>query len=266
MADSKVNTGENITVFQVALMVLTILLLLVLLVDTLAPVDPEVSSVIQVFDSTVCLLYFVDFVLRFRRAQSKLEFMRLGWIDLIACIPNIEALRVARLVRVFRIIRVLRGLRVGHRVVSLLLRHKPKSVLISVTLSSLLLTTFSSIAILIAEQGPQANIKTAEDAMWWSVTTITTVGYGDKYPVTLEGRVIAMGLMICGVGVFGTLSGLVASYFLGPREEGGKAELAILLARLDQLEQRLAPNPPTTPIPEDGREAVFAKTNADSKI
>jgi voltage-gated potassium channel Kch len=65
-----------------------------------------------------------------------------------------------------------------------------------------LLVAFSSAAILIADDGRDANIKSAEDAIWWSITTITTVGYGDRYPTTTEGRVIAMVLMLCGVGPF----------------------------------------------------------------
>eukprot|EP01031_Cornospumella_fuschlensis_P009646 gene9646-11836_t len=78
-----------------------------------------------------------------------------------------------------------------------------------------LFVTFSSVGILLFERSPGGNIHTAEDALWWSVTTITTVGYGDKYPVTTEGRVLAMALMFSGVGLFGTFSGIIASLFLG---------------------------------------------------
>jgi voltage-gated potassium channel len=70
---------------------------------------------------------------------------------------------------------------------------------------------FSSIAILQFETTAESNIKTAEDAIWWSYTTLTTVGYGDKYPVTTEGRLIAMILMTTGVGLCGTFAGYIAS-------------------------------------------------------
>ena len=60
------------------------------------------------------------------------------------------------------------------------------------------------------------HITTAEDALWWAMTTITTVGYGDRYPTTTEGRLVAVGLMAVGVGLFGTLSGLAASWFTQP--------------------------------------------------
>jgi len=210
---------EKVTPFQLALLILSILVLLALVVDTVAPVNREVSTIIQTLDTVVCALFFMDFAIRFRRAKTKSEFMRWGWIDLIACVPNIDLLRFGRTLRVLRIIRLLRGLRAGHRVLSILLQNKPKSAFASVMLTTILLVTFSSIAILIAEQGAVSNIKSADDAIWWSVTTITMVGYGDKYPTSMEGRVIAMVLMLSGVGLFGTLSGLVASFFLGSREE-----------------------------------------------
>jgi voltage-gated potassium channel len=72
----------------------------------------------------------------------------------------------------------------------------------------------SSIAILELETAKESNIKTAEDALWWTYTTITTVGYGDKYPVTTEGRILAMVLMTFGVGFFGTFTAYVASIFV----------------------------------------------------
>src|SRR4030095_13844039 len=118
----------------------------------------------------------------------------------------------------------------------LLLQNKQKSVLASVLLTTLLLITFGSISILVAEETAAANIKTADDAIWWSVTTITTVGYGDKFPTTMEGRIIAMVLMFSGVGLFGTLSALVASLFLGRTDEENATEKR-LLAELIEIKQ-----------------------------
>ena len=83
---------------------------------------------------------------------------------------------------------------------------------------------FSSVAILQVEDDPNSNIKTAEDALWWAYVTITTVGYGDKYPVTTEGRIIAAFLMTMGVGLFGTFTGYVASWFVEEREDSHNKE------------------------------------------
>lgn len=81
---------------------------------------------------------------------------------------------------------------------------------------------FSSIAILQVEDAENSNIKSAKDALQWSYVSITTVGYGDKYPVTSEGRIIAVALMTVGVGLFGTFAGFIASWFVEERKhEGG---------------------------------------------
>ena len=85
---------------------------------------------------------------------------------------------------------------------------------------------------LVFETDKDSNIKTAGDAIWWSVTTVTTVGYGDRYPVTFEGRVLAMGLMVAGVGLFSVMSGLVASMFLGQRPEENELYQSPLIIRL----------------------------------
>ena len=74
---------------------------------------------------------------------------------------------------------------------------------------------FCSIAVLHFETDPESNIRTAEDALWWAFATITTVGYGDCYPVTWEGRLIATILMCAGVGLFGTFSAFLAAWFIG---------------------------------------------------
>ncbi len=238
MKTPDIQSQDKLTVFQLALLILTLVVLGALITDAVAPVPREVSAIVQKSDLVACVLFFADFVGRFLRAESKAAFMKWGWIDLLACIPNVDILRVGRLVRVLRIIRLLRGVRVGLRIISLILQNKPKSAFTSVLLTSLLMVTFASVAILIAEDNPDSNIKSAEDAVWWSVTTITTVGYGDKYPTTTEGRVIAMALMVSGVGLFGTLSGLVAALFLGQGEKE-KQELKEILRRLEALDAKL---------------------------
>jgi voltage-gated potassium channel len=133
----------------------------------------------------------------------------------------------------------LRGIRAGQRIFQLFRENRRKSALASALTIMVLLVAFSSAAILIAEDKPESNIKTAEDAIWWSVTTITTVGYGDRYPITIEGRIIAMVLMLCGVGLFGVISGFVASLLVGKNAEEEKNELAEVRAQLARIENLL---------------------------
>ena len=226
---------EQLTSFQLALFLLSVGLLVLLLVDTLAPLDEEVSSVLQGTDAVICGLFLMDWILRLVRSPDWCRFLRWGWIDLVACVPTVDWLRLGRLARIVQVVRVLRGVRVGHRVLGVLVRNKPRSTLASALLMLILMVSLSSAGILMAERTPGANIKTAEDAVWWSVSTITTVGYGDRYPVTSEGRIIAMILMLSGVGLFGMLSGLVASIVAG-RQTVDAADLQAVLRRLHQLE------------------------------
>jgi len=196
----------------------------------------QVSRILEWVDTGVCFLLLLDFGIRFHKAKSKLEFMKWGWIDLLASIPNLPMLRAGRLVRVLRIIRLLRAIRASQRVSNILLRNKVQGGVASVLVTFFLLIMFSSIGILICEQqDPGSKIKTAEDAIWWSVATITTVGYGDMYPVTTEGRCIAMLLMIAGVGMFGVVSGIVASTLMGQqkKEPGDKKEIMEWLKRME---------------------------------
>lgn len=90
-----------------------------------------------------------------------------------------------------------------------------KTGLASLLVSTFLVVSFASASILLVESSPESNIHTAEDALWWAMTTITTVGYGDLYPVTNAGRLIASLSMLFGIGLFGALSGIAASFFLG---------------------------------------------------
>ena len=103
--------------------------------------------------------------------------------------------------------------------ISFIFQNRAKSALASAILITLLLVFISAIVILNVETEPTSNIKNSEDALWWSISTVTTVGYGDRYPVTLEGRIVASILMITGIGMVGTISGFVASWFINARKD-----------------------------------------------
>ena len=86
---------------------------------------------------------------------------------------------------------------------------------------------------------PDRNIKTPSDALWWSVVTITTVGYGDRYPVTDGGRIVASVLMIAGVGLFGTFTGFVASMFVEPDFKREENEIHSLVLQIKALRNEI---------------------------
>ena len=198
---------------------LSFYVLAALLIDTLYVLPPETKTLLNYFDYAICAFFFLEFNIRFYKAENKLKFMRWGWIDLISSIPMIDVLRVGRLVRLIRLLRIIRAFRSTKKLVDHIFRNKAQGALTSVTVIAVLLIIFSAIAILQVENDPNSNIKTAEDALWWAYVTITTVGYGDKFPVTTEGRIIGAVLMTGGVGLFGTFTAYVASWFVMDRKK-----------------------------------------------
>jgi len=233
-------TAEKVGPFQIVILFLSVVVLAALAADTVLKLSPEVSHILRVLDTLVCILLLTDFAVRLRRAKSKLQFMKWGWIDLLASIPNVPILRIGRFVRILRVIQLIRAIRASQKISQVLLRDRMQTGVASVAMTSFLLVMFCSVAILLCEQqDPNANIKSSGDALWWSVTTITTVGYGDRYPVTTQGRVVAATLMLSGIGLFGVLSGLGASYFLGAKRENVMKEEDKILARLEKLEEKI---------------------------
>ena len=209
--------GENkkeFGIIDLLVILLTIFVLGSLVIDTFWKLDPETSKILNFFDYIICVFFLIEFIFRFVKEKDKIEFLKWGWIDLLSSIPMVDFLRAGRILRLFRLLRVIRAYRTTRGLLNHIFHDKSKGTLISISLIAFFFIIFSSIAILQVETSADSNIKTAEDAIWWTYTTITTVGYGDKFPVTTEGRILAMILMTFGVGLFGTFTAYVASFFV----------------------------------------------------
>jgi voltage-gated potassium channel len=219
MDNSNTNAKKEIKLFNILILILSVYVLISLLVSVIFELSEELSILLGYIDNFICIVFLIDFWIRFKKADNKLEFMKWGWIDLIASIPFLDFARAGRVIRLIRLVRVFRALKSTKLIYEHIAQNKKQSVLTSVALISILMIIFSSIAILQFETDINSNIKTAEDAIWWSYVTITTVGYGDKFPITTEGRIIGAILMTTGVGIFGTFTALVSSWFMQKNED-----------------------------------------------
>lgn len=229
--------------YQLFMLALCLYALAALVIQTAVHLEPETRSVLDYADYAVCAVFFLDFVISFVRAPDRWRyFITWGWLDLLSTIPTIDITRWGRAARILRVFRVLRGLRATKLLATLLLRRRAENAFLAASLAALMLITFCSIAVLHFETDPESNIKSPDDAIWWAFATITTVGYGDRYPVTVEGRCTAAILMAAGVGLFGTFSGFLAAWFIGPQEKenvnSDVAALRIEIAALRELLQR----------------------------
>lgn len=210
---------DKFSIFQFIIVILSLYVLISLVISVFFTLPKETTSLLNYIDNLICLVFLTDFFIRFFKAEKKLEFMKWGWIDLVSSIPTFDYFRAGRLLRLVRLLRVLRAFKSTKILLDFVFKKKSQGAFATAAIVAVLMLIFSSIAILQVENDPNSNIKTAEDALWWAYTTITTVGYGDKFPVTTEGRIIAMVLMTVGVGLFGTFTGFVASWFVEDKNE-----------------------------------------------
>jgi voltage-gated potassium channel len=210
---------EHITPFQLVILVLSFYVLGSLVADLFFALPPQVSHLLSYLDTLVCVFFFIDFCVRFYAAPHKWQFMRWGWLDLLACIPA-AGFQGAKLFRVVQLLRILRAIKSLRMIWRLLFRNRAQGIVASAATATLLLVAFGALTMLMVEApNPKSSINTAEEALWWAFVTVTTVGYGDFYPVTTLGRIVAVMLMIGGVGLFGSFAAYIGSLVLADKDE-----------------------------------------------
>lgn len=171
-------------------------------------------------DLGFCALFLVDFGLRFSRASAKGEFLRRNWVDLAGAIPVVGPMRVARSVRLLRLLRLLRIVALGRRLVLGWNAALPLETVGHLGLVAFGFWFAAAGAFFAFERGRNPNVVGFDDALWWSMTTLSTVGYGDTFPSTEGGRAVALITMVVGVGVLATLAGAIASVLVEIRDRG----------------------------------------------
>ncbi len=238
---------RSVTVWQIAMLILCVYVLLAMAVQALFNLPEQVSAALDQIDFAVCMLFLLDFFFQFFTAESKLAYMKWGWIDLVSSIPNLQIMRWGRMFRIVRILRILRGVRSTRLMFQIMFTNRSQGVFASTAITCFILVIFATIAVLLCETAPNANIKNAGDAFWWAFSTITTVGYGDFYPVSAEGRIIAAVLMTAGIALFGTFTAYVASWFFeaagdsqAKTDEQMLEELHKLNEKFDRIEKKLS--------------------------
>ena len=214
-------------------------------------IPPGGRDLLEVLLTGPWVVFGLDYLVRIAQARRRVRFVLRHLPDLaILLLPTFRPLLVLRLITVITVL---------HRQ----LREDVRGPVLIYVVTSVTLVGF--VAVLDAERdAPDASITTFGDALWWAVTTITTVGYGDRYPVTVEGRIVASALMVSGIALLGVVTASIASWFVQTVRTTGEemtreveqeserlaarteAQLAAVLAELRALRTRLDAFEPET--------------------
>lgn len=232
--------------YELFILLLSILSICNFVIVVLASGSPR--DVALVVDAIIAPVFLADFLYRLVTAGSRRDwfFRRFGWADMIAIVPM---LRVFRVFRIAREIRLMRAFGSDALVRELAATRALATFLLTMFLV-VLVVEVTGIAILYTElDAPGANIENAGDAVWWGLVTITTVGYGDQFPVSAGGRIVGAFLLFAGIALFSVLTGFIANLFLSPagrvrrrRLDPGSTAAQMLEVRrlLDEQDRRTA--------------------------
>jgi voltage-gated potassium channel len=204
---------------------LTVLSLGIMVVLVL-PVSEATRRLLTVYDNAICVIFLLDFFGNLSRAPTKRDYFigRRGWLDLLGSIPSLgffkytALLRLARLSRLARITRLLRGQNKRELIDDVVTHRGEYAAFVSVMAAMIVLVVCSVLVLQFESRAADANITTGGDALWWALVTITTVGYGDYFPVTAAGRITGAFVMFAGVGIIGALASILASVLVAPTE------------------------------------------------
>lgn len=193
--------------------------------------DPasELSRTLGWIDLGFCALFVVDFAARLRRATDKWQFVRRNGWDLLGSIPLVGPLRAARVIRLLRLVRLTRVASLAKRLARQYDVPVPGRALAALTAATLAIWGAAGGLFFWFEHGVNDGIQGIDDALWWSITTLSTVGYGDLYPESQGGRIVAVSTMILGVGVLGTLAATLATALIEARERGRRGARSYML-------------------------------------
>ncbi len=227
---------------ELPLLVLALAMVPLLVVPLLVDLPSGLDSAFVAADWLIWAAFAFEYVVRLVLTEKRWRFVRREWPALlIIVLPFLRPLRVVRSARALRLLRLARlvgvlsaAAQVGRR---LLMRHR----LHYAVLVTGAVVLAAAALVLAVEEGGGGTIDSFGDALWWAVTTVTTVGYGDTFPVTPAGRGIAAFLMVAGIALFGVLTANVAAFFIEQDQQPDAVaeRLDEVLRRLEQLEERL---------------------------
>jgi voltage-gated potassium channel len=212
--------GNSYNIFILVLTLFSLAIMAVLLL----PLDDDTRDLLTLYDNVICVIFLGDFAMNLAGSRPKRAYFigQRGWLDLIGSIPSVGVfqlgalLRLARLSRLARIGKLLSGKNRKALVADVLHNRGQYATFITILAAGMVLSIASVLVLQFESKAPDANIQTGGDAIWWGIVTLTTVGYGDRFPVTFLGRLTGVSVMVAGIGIIGALASILASLLVSP--------------------------------------------------
>ena len=173
------------------------------------PVPSSTQTLLNIVQWVSWIAFAIDLIYGLSNAKDKRKYLKKHPLEIAAVLlPFLRPLRVMRVISF------------GGLAIQKVAIGRQFAITIKVLLASIFVAYISAIQITIAERTVDgSNIKNFGDGLWWAITTVTTVGYGDRYPTTTEGRLIAIALMIMGISLMGVITASVAAWFVKMGQE-----------------------------------------------
>lgn len=223
---------------EIIIVLLAIVSVILVIVDVSVELAPADRLFLDRVDLAIALVFLTEWLWRFARAEERGAFFRRSWWELLASIPltheMAQSLRGLRLLRVVRLFRILRVVRLAIRLQILFARSQRlagETHLISIATTAAFMILGATLGFHVFEVRANPGVENLFDSFWWAMCTVTTVGYGDVYPMTSGGRMIGLLLMVFGAGVMAAFTALVASYLVRNRNRNEDASADSVPAR-----------------------------------
>ncbi|OZV66887.1 ion transporter [Winogradskyella aurantia] len=213
------NNTKRSRIFALFIQFLIVLSIITFSIETLPKLKPQTREILNSLEIFCVVIFSLEYIARIYVADKKLKFVFsfFGLIDLLAILPfylsfgvDLRSLRVLRMFRLFRLLKLVRyNKAMRHFTRAMLMAREQIILFMAVTL---VLIYFAAVGIYYFENEAQPDhFASIFDSLWWSIVTLTTVGYGDVYPITLGGRIFTFFILLIGLGIVAVPTGIISS-------------------------------------------------------
>jgi len=223
------------TQFDYFLLILSVYVILELYLSSLIDYNQLTKNTVEIIDFIICMVFMIDFFFGLSIAINKWDYIKKNWIDFVSSIPTIGFLRAGRVFKIFRILRVLRS---AKYILIVFNKRNSFSTLRNIFIINGIIILLFTLSFYELEHKVNPHISTLGDSLWWTTITTITVGFlQDIPPVTTEGKILSVLLILLGMIMFSTMIGTITDYFI--EDEDIQDKLEKMADRVDTLENKL---------------------------